>query len=58
MPEPDEKTIIEQAQRDPIAFATLYELYVDRIYGYIYRRVRDVATTQDITSATFEIHAS
>ena len=54
MPESDEKTIIEQAQRDPIAFAALYELYVNRIYGYVYRRVGDVAATQDITSATFE----
>lgn len=54
MPEPDEKTIIEQAQQDPRAFAALYERYIDRIYGFIYKRIRDVATTQDITSATFE----
>ena len=45
MPEPDEKTIIEQAQQDPRAFAALYERYIDRIYGFIYRRIRDVATT-------------
>ncbi|MCH7663589.1 MAG: sigma-70 family RNA polymerase sigma factor [Chloroflexi bacterium] len=54
MPEPDEKTIIEQARQDPRAFAALYERYIDRIYGFIYRRVGDVTTTQDITSATFE----
>ena len=54
MPDFNEKKLIAQAQKDPQAFAPLYEHFVDRIYGYIYRRIGDQALTQDITSATFE----
>ncbi|HSO26753.1 MAG TPA: sigma-70 family RNA polymerase sigma factor [Anaerolineales bacterium] len=51
---PGEKTFVAQARKDPQAFAALYDLYVDRIYAYAYRRSGDVALAQDITSATFE----
>ena len=58
MPDFDEKKLIAKAQENPLAFAPLYEHFVDRIYGYIYRRTGDVTLTQDITSETFEIALS
>ncbi len=39
--EPDERLLVEAAQQDPGRFAELYEIYFDRVYAYIARRVRD-----------------
>jgi RNA polymerase sigma-70 factor (ECF subfamily) len=50
----DELTLVEQARRDPQAFAELYDRYVDRIYAYAYRWCGEAALAQDVTSATFE----
>lgn len=50
----DEAALVESAKRDPAAFGALYDRYVDRIYGYAYREIRDVAKAQDVTAATFE----
>lgn len=50
----DELTLIQRAQSDPQAFATLYDRYVDRIFSYAYRQTGDEALAQDVTSATFE----
>lgn len=54
MPDTDEQALIGQAQRDPQAFAALYDRYVDRIYVFVYRRTHDEASAQDVTSVTFE----
>lgn len=48
-----ERQLIEAAQHDPRDFATVYELYFDRVYAYIARRVRDRAEAQDLTSEVF-----
>ncbi len=54
MPDIDEKALVEQAQRDPQAFAALYDRYVERIYAFAYRRTQDEAAAEDVTSMTFE----
>jgi len=50
----EEHLLVEQARRDPQAFALLYERYVDRIYTYMYYRVQSKETAEDLTAATFE----
>ena len=54
MTDVDEKALVEQAQRDPQAFAALYDRYVERIYAFAYRRTQDEAAAEDMTSVTFE----
>lgn len=49
----DERVLVEAAQRDPVAFAQLYERYVDRIYAYVYALTRDRNLAEDITATTF-----
>lgn len=50
----DERELIRRAQEyDPGAFAEIYERYYQRIYNYIYYRVSDNATTEDICSEVF-----
>ncbi len=50
----NDQILIEQAKRDPQAFARLYDRYVDRIYRYAYRQTGDEALAQDVTAVTFE----
>ena len=50
----NEATLISHAQRDPQAFGMLYDHYVERIYAYVQREVRDISVAQDIVSNTFE----
>ena len=52
--QPDEGALVTAAQRDPRAFGALYELYVDRIYRYVYRRVGTHHEAEDITAQTFQ----
>jgi RNA polymerase sigma-70 factor, ECF subfamily len=49
----DEASEIAQAQRDPCAFALLYDRYVDDVYRYCYRRLGDVEEAADMTSLIF-----
>ncbi len=50
----DESWLIEQAkQREPAALGELYRRYVDSIYRYIYYRVQDEATAEDLTAEVF-----
>ena len=49
----DEKALIEQAKEDKEAFGQLYELYVDRIYNYVYYRTGNVADAEDLTAKIF-----
>jgi D-alanyl-D-alanine carboxypeptidase len=46
----DEQQLITQAKSDPNAFATLYEKYYAAIFGYIYRRVLNRETAEDLTA--------
>lgn len=55
-PEPDgadERHIMQQAQRDPAAFAPLYERYFDRVYAYCLRRAADAREAEDLCSQVF-----
>jgi len=49
----DDKAWVARAKSDPNAFGQLYELYVDRIYNYVYYRVGNVHDAEDLTSRTF-----
>jgi len=50
---PEERALIEAAQRDPARFADLYDLYFDRIYAYVARRVVSREETEDLVSEVF-----
>ena len=54
MPETNDQILVERAQKEPQAFAALYDRYVGRIYAYAYRQTNDEALARDVTSATFE----
>src|SRR4030065_2452796 len=49
----EEKELVTQAQKDPDAFAQLYDQYYPRIFGYVLRRSANLEAAQDITSETF-----
>jgi len=49
----DEKELVKRAQKEPKAFAELYDKYYSQIFGYILKRVADLEIAQDITSETF-----
>jgi RNA polymerase sigma-70 factor (ECF subfamily) len=50
---PDERLLVEAAQRDPARFADLYELHFERVYAFVARRVRGRAEAEDVTSEVF-----
>src|SRR5687768_304079 len=50
---PDEKVLIEDAQRDPRRFAELYALHFDRVYAFVARRVVARPDVQDLTAEVF-----
>ena len=52
--EPEERLLIEAAQKDPSRFAELYEQNFHRVYAYIARRVRDRAEIHDLTAHVFQ----
>jgi RNA polymerase sigma-70 factor (ECF subfamily) len=39
---------------DTAAFVQLYDFYLPRIYGFIYRRVQERSVAEDLTATTFE----
>src|SRR3990172_3766788 len=50
----DEKHFVHQAKSgDADAFARLYDAYVERVYRYIFFRVADDQTAEDLTSLVF-----
>ena len=48
-----EMLLVSHAQRDPAAFARLYEIYYDDVYRYCYHRLRDVSAAEDAASVVF-----
>lgn len=48
-----ERLLVEAAQSDPAKFEALYELHLERVYGFIASRVHDRATAEDLTSEVF-----
>ena len=54
MPLVDEPQLVSQAKTgDSDAFGKLYDSYLERIYRFIYFRVEDQQTAEDITSQVF-----
>lgn len=45
--------LIARARQDARAFGELYEMYVGRIYNYIYHRTGNMEDAEDLTSRTF-----
>lgn len=45
--------LVAQAKEDPVAFGLLYERYVGKIYNYVYYRVGNHQSAEDLTSRTF-----
>jgi len=53
-PHPDERRLVEQAKAgDAQAFGQLYEACVDRVYRFLFFRVNDGQTAEDLTSLVF-----
>ena len=53
-PLPDERHLVELAKAgDAEAFGQLYDACVDRVYRFIFFRVSDVPTAEDLTSQVF-----
>jgi RNA polymerase sigma-70 factor (ECF subfamily) len=53
MAEFDEDQLVEQAKNDPEAFGKLYELYVEKIYSYVYYRIGNHHDAEDLTAKVF-----
>jgi len=52
-PGANERLLVQAAQNDPAKFDALYELYFERVYYFLARRVHDRATAEDLTSEVF-----
>jgi RNA polymerase sigma-70 factor (ECF subfamily) len=50
----DERRLVDQAKSgDGEAFARLYEAYIERVYRFVFFRVTDAETAEDLTSLVF-----
>jgi RNA polymerase sigma-70 factor (ECF subfamily) len=49
----DERELAVLAKSDRTAFGILYDRYVQRIYGYCYRRLQTAEEAEDVTSLVF-----
>lgn len=49
-----ERALVSAARTDPRAFGELYDYYLPRIYGFIYRRVQERSVSEDLTATTFQ----
>ena len=49
-----ERTLVDRARSDGAAFGELYDFYLPRIYGFVYRRVQERSVAEDLTAATFQ----
>lgn len=49
-----ERQLVSRARDDSAAFAELYDFYLPRVFGFIYRRVQDRCAAEDLTSMTFQ----
>lgn len=50
---PDERLLVEAAQRDPARFADLYEHNFARVYAYVSRRLAERCAAEDVTAEVF-----
>jgi RNA polymerase sigma-70 factor, ECF subfamily len=49
-----ERELVVRARHDGSAFAELYDFYLPRIYGFVFRRVSDRSVAEDVTAMTFQ----
>jgi RNA polymerase sigma-70 factor (ECF subfamily) len=49
-----ERDLVDRARADASAFGELYDYYLPRLYGFIFRRVGERSVAEDLTAATFE----
>lgn len=49
-----ERTLVARARSDAAAFGDLYDFYLPRIYGFVYRRVQEQSVAEDVTATTFQ----
>ncbi len=49
-----ERALVVRARVDGSAFGELYDFYLPRIYGFVFRRVQERTVAEDLTSLTFE----
>lgn len=52
MPKYDDKTLLENAQRDPAAFGAIFDAYYEQILRYATRRTGNISIAEDITAET------
>ena len=52
-PVPTDAELVTHAQRDPLAFAPLYQRYVTPVYRYCYRQTSDPDAASDLTAHIF-----
>jgi RNA polymerase sigma-70 factor (ECF subfamily) len=53
--DPDrERRLVARVRDDVGAFGELYDFYLPRVYGFIFRRVQDQCVAEDLTSMTFQ----
>lgn len=50
---PDERLLIEAAQKDPARFAELYDDNFERVYAFVARRVGNRSDSEDLTAEVF-----
>jgi RNA polymerase sigma-70 factor, ECF subfamily len=48
-----DEALVARAKRDRDAFGYLYDRYVEQVYQFIYRRVKDHTIAEDITARVF-----
>ncbi len=51
--ESDLKYIVEKSKKNPEAFIEIYDLFFDKIYGYVYYKVGNTEDAEDITEQVF-----
>lgn len=51
--EREKELAIRASKHDPGAFAELYDLYVDKIYNYVYYKVGNTTEAEDLTAQVF-----
>lgn len=54
MPRDRERTLVDRSRLDAAAFGELYDFYLPRIYGFVYRRVQERSVAEDLTATTFQ----
>ena len=53
LPVADDATLVREAASDPARFGSLYRLYVDDLYRYLFSRCGDAMDAEDLVADTF-----